>query len=123
MRTDILGALTLAREIFDQQAKANEKVLVIFSDMRQQTRELDLESPSMMPSFDKIGKMKSKIGIANLTGVNVRALRVDGAGRSTPYWQGLRDFWTEYFRAGGASLETYTVLRDTHAIATLDSGQ
>jgi hypothetical protein len=121
-QTDILGALMLTHELFDQQGKANRKVLIIFSDMRQQTRELDLESPSTVPSFDRVGTRKTKIGIANLGGVHVHALGVDGAGKSLSYWQSLRDFWTEYFRASSTSLESYTVLRDpTQAMAALDT--
>jgi hypothetical protein len=111
-QTDILGALMLAREIFDQQRNAKEKVLVIFSDMRQQTRELDLESPSTVRGFDNIERMGTKIGTANLAGVHVHTLGVDGAGKSFLYWQDLREFWIKYFRRTGASLEGYSVLRE-----------
>jgi len=111
-QTDVLGALVLAGEIFEQQPKAKEKVLVIFSDMRQQAKELDLETPSAVPSFDSIGTKGPKIQIANLDNVHVNALGVDGAGKSLRYWQTLRKFWTEYFRASGASLESYSVLRE-----------
>jgi hypothetical protein len=122
-QTDILGALVLAHDIFEQQNNAKEKVLVIFSDMRQQTRELDLESLSTVPSFDRIERTRTKIGVAHLAGVHIHVLGADGAGRSILYWQTLRDLWTEYFRAGGASLETYTVLRDpTQAMGAPDSG-
>lgn len=111
-QTDILGALMLAREIFDQQGNTEEKVLVIFSDMRQQTRELDLESPSMAPSFDRIERKRTKFGVLNLSDVHIRVLGVDDAGKSLSYWQSLREFWSEYFHTCGATLESYTVLRD-----------
>jgi hypothetical protein len=39
--TDILGALQLARQIFTQQPDASRKRLIIFSDMRQSTPELN----------------------------------------------------------------------------------
>lgn len=119
-QTDILGALMLAGEIFEQYPDAKQKMLVIFSDMRQQTRELDLESSSTVPGFDRGRTKETKISIANLGGVHVYALGVDGAGKSFSYWQTLRQFWTEYFRGTGASLESYTVLRESlQAAATL----
>jgi|HubBroStandDraft_6_1064221.scaffolds.fasta_scaffold01701_11 hypothetical protein len=102
----------LASEIFNQQSSAEEKVLIIFSDMRQQTKELDFETPSLVPTLNRIGTMGARIEIANLGGVHIYALGVDGAGKSIPYWQSLRKFWIEYFRTSGARLETYTVLRD-----------
>jgi hypothetical protein len=109
--TDILEALMLASEIFNHHPTAEEKILVIFSDMRQHTRELDLESPSLVPRLNKIESSGARIEIANLGGVHLLALGVDGAGKSLPYWQSLREFWTEYFRTSGARLENYTVLR------------
>jgi von Willebrand factor type A domain len=111
-QTDILGALMLASEIFNQQPSPKEKVLIVFSDMRQQTKELDLEMPSLAPSFNQIVTKGAKIEIANLGNVHLRALGVDGAGKSIPYWQSLRKFWTEYFRTSGARLESYTVMRE-----------
>jgi hypothetical protein len=123
-QTDILGALMLAREIFDQQRNAKERVLVIFSDMRQQTRELDLESPSTVSGFNHIGAGGTKISIVNLDAVHVQVLGVDGAGKSLSYWQSLREFWIRYVRASGATLESYTVLRDSgRAMASPDTSQ
>jgi hypothetical protein len=122
-QTDILGALMLAREVFDQHRNAKEKVLVIFSDMRQQTRELDLESFSTVPSFDRIEKKRTKFGVLNLNDVHIRVLGVDGAGKSLSYWQSLQEFWIEYFRACGATLESYTILRNSTPAAPLDPSQ
>jgi hypothetical protein len=48
----------------------------------------------------------------NLNDVHIRILGVDGAAKSLSYWQSLRIFWIEYFRSCGATLESYTVLRD-----------
>lgn len=121
-QTDIIGALFLAGQIFNQEGRVGAKTLVVFSDMRQQTRQLDLESPSIVSSFDQIRKERTKNGIAKLGEVHVLVLGVDGAGRPLSYWQSLRKFWSEYFRASGASLESYTVLRDlTQAMATPDT--
>jgi hypothetical protein len=108
-QTDILGSLVLAAEIFGQNADS-KKVLVILSDMRQETRALDLESPSAALSFNDICKGK-KLGVTNLNGVQVRVMGVDGVGRSLSSWERLRNFWTDYFHASGATLEGYTALR------------
>jgi hypothetical protein len=43
-RTDILGALQVASQLFNSQHVASKKVLVIYSDMRNSTPDLDLES-------------------------------------------------------------------------------
>ncbi|MFZ1010566.1 MAG: hypothetical protein WAN65_27250 [Candidatus Sulfotelmatobacter sp.] len=103
---------------------AKEKVLFIFSDMRQQTRELDLESPSMVPSFDRIEEKRTELGISSLSDIHIWVLGVDGAGKSLLYWQSPREFWIEYFHTCGATLESYTVLRDSaRTMAPLDTSQ
>ena len=49
--------------------------------------------------------------LPDLRGVEVYVMGVDGAGKDIAYWQALRDFWSTYFKKTGASLKTYTVLR------------
>jgi hypothetical protein len=109
--TDIIGVLLVASQIFGQHSDANNKMLVIFSDMRHRTPDLDIESPLQVPSISLV-RRKSDISFADLHGVHVRVLGVDGAGKQIAYWQSLRQFWTDYFRTSGASLESYTVLRE-----------
>ena len=48
--TDILGALRLASQIFEQQPHAEPKAFVIFSDMRNHTSELDMRG-AHLPKF------------------------------------------------------------------------
>jgi hypothetical protein len=112
--TDIMGMLLLASQIFDAVPEKNRRVLVIFSDMRHHTRNLDLESPSMVPDFDRMPPNTEALA-ASLPGVEVYALGVDGAGQSIAYWQTLRQFWTRYFHSAGATLKSYSVLRDQPA--------
>jgi hypothetical protein len=111
-QTDILGALLLAGEIFNQQNSAGDKTLVILSDMRQQTADLDLESPSTVPRFYSMRKKARSICDARLGRVRVYILGVDGAGKSLSYWRSLQQFWTDYIRVSGASLESYMALRE-----------
>ncbi len=84
---------------------------MIFSDMRHHTRSLDLESPRLAPDFDRMPPNTDALA-ASLSGVQVYALGVDGAGQSIAYWQTLQRFWAGYFHASGAILKAYSVLRD-----------
>jgi len=86
-------------------------VLVIFSDMRHHTRDLDLESGQSV-SASALGKQLVMGAPAMLQGIEVYILGVDGAGKSTAYWQSLQKFWTEYFHRAGATLRRYSVLRE-----------
>jgi hypothetical protein len=109
--TDIIGALLVASQIFDQQNERGKKVMVVFSDMRHRTATLDLESHPVVPSFPHNWK-RADIVVADLRGVRVYALGVDGTGRQIPYWQSLRQFWAEYFLETRADLRCFSVLRD-----------
>lgn len=109
--TDILGALLLASQIFSQQpANTSEKMLVLFSDMRHHTHDLDLESPAAMSALQS-AKKDSKIPPVDLHQVQVYALGADGAGTPTAYWENLERFWDRYFQGCGASLNRFSVLR------------
>jgi hypothetical protein len=114
-QTDIIGALMLAAEIFKEQDSTGKKTLVVFSDM-QETSDLNLESHPTAFNFNRGGRERTGISAANLSGVHVYILGVDGAGKSLSYWQGLREFWAKYFRANGGSLESYTILREPQRV-------
>jgi hypothetical protein len=108
--TDIVGALLVASELFRQTPKG-QNGLVIFSDMRQESRTLDLERPALVPA-STLGRVEKGKMIADLKGVAVYVLGVDGAGKHLAHWQSLRDFWTAYFQKSGATLKAYSLLRD-----------
>jgi NADH:ubiquinone oxidoreductase subunit 6 (subunit J) len=108
-KTDVIGALTLAEQIFDQ--VAGEKVLVIFSDMRNNTAELDLESYSEITSGVSSPGHTSQAQVP-LRRVVVLVLGADGSGRTRTYWLSLLDFWQNYFRSVGATLQGYSILRN-----------
>ncbi len=110
-QTDIVGALLLASQLFQESPNTNRKLLVIFSDMRQNTHDLDLETPQTIGVEGALSNAQRKNLLANLTGVKIRVLGADNAGKSMAYWQGLRDFWGRYFARAGASIENYSVLR------------
>ena len=104
--TDIIGALFLAGQIFKQQQDSSKKVLVIFSDMRQDTAGLNIESQTVPET-----KMESLIVPNDLHGVRVYALGVDGSGLSIASWGTLWQFWAKYFLKTGADLRSFSILR------------
>jgi len=110
--TDILGTLLVASEVFHGSSVERRKVLVILSDMRQETAALDLERRVLVQPKTAIKQVADRKLLADLRGVEVYALGVDAAGKSVVYWQSLRDFWAEYFGRCGADLKTYSILRE-----------
>jgi hypothetical protein len=109
-QTDLLGALQLAGDIFTQQPDDSHRTLVIFSDMRQSTPELDLEAAKIAPAFATVARRCGTLPA--LHSVHVYVLGADGAGKSSAYWHSLQRFWADYFHNAGAVLEDHTVLRE-----------
>jgi hypothetical protein len=97
----------LAAELFNADQGAGRKVLVIFSDMRQHTSDLDLETN--VPHFAKVSP---RIIVPDLNGVDLFVLGVDGSGRTTDYWDALKLFWSDYSQAAKARLQSCSGLRD-----------
>ena len=109
-QTDIFGALLLASQVFAQKPDVGRKMLVIFSDMRQSSAGFDMESLPIVPTFMTLA---TRCGaVPALHNVQVHVLGADGAARSTAYWQSLRVFWGSYLQNAGATLESYSVLRE-----------
>lgn len=112
--TDLLGALALSGQVFSESPAEGRHMLIIFSDMRHHTRTLDLESGNVAPSFAATKKLLSPAGLQN---VEVYALGVDSAGKSQEYWEGLKAFWSEYFKSSGATLRSYSVFRELRGVS------
>lgn len=110
-QTDLLGAMLLAAQAFDHSEADRKEVLMIFSDMRQSTRVLDLERPAVVHKTEALQQIAKGHLIPDLHGVHVYVLGVDASGRSVNYWQTLRDFWIGYFELAGATVENYSILR------------
>jgi hypothetical protein len=111
-QTDLMGATFIVSQSLEQAPPAARKLLIIFSDMRQATAELDLERLAVNNTDALLNKATHGSGEPDLSGVEVYALGVDAAGITYDRWRGIRNFWTEYFRKAGASPEAYSVLRD-----------
>jgi hypothetical protein len=106
-RTDILGALELASQIFAEQSDSAQKILVVFSDMRETA--IDLTTKGKVPSISAIAQ---RCELPHLQGVHVYIMGVDGAGKTRAYWESLRGFWQDYFVQSSADLNAYSALRE-----------
>jgi len=110
--TDILGALLLGDQLFHERPIGWRNVLVIFSDMRQDTADLNLETPARLDVGAALGRTENKGLVARLGDVKVYVLGADNAGRPIAYWDRVRDYWLEYFMKAGARVQRYSVLRE-----------
>ena len=99
--TDIFGALSLGSNLFNHRER--KKQLILFSDMRHYTREMDLETPSVINKDSEIKRVIEKGYLAPLPDVKIWCLGVHGAGKEPTYWRSLSVFWMEYFRQAKAS--------------------
>lgn len=115
--TDIVGAFFLAGQIFNEAKGAGQKILIVFSDMRNTASPLNLESVRVVPAFAAV-KAGNATPIASLQDADVWLLGVDGAGKSVPYWQSLERFWTEYVKQSKANLREYSALRNPPAFGS-----
>jgi hypothetical protein len=110
--TDILGALILADQLFYERPNGWRNVLVIFSDMRQDTADLNLEAPERFDAKAALVRTEKKGLVARLANVDVYVLGVDNSGKPIAYWDRLREFWFEYFTKAGANVRSYSPLRE-----------
>ncbi len=106
-RTDISGALALAAQIFSRYP-ATQRKLLIYSDMRNSTPELNLEEGITLPKRSWQGG----IAIADLHNVTVWVLGTATSNATTASWERLRNYWIEYFSRTGASVALYSPLWD-----------
>jgi hypothetical protein len=109
--TDILGALMLANQLFEQ-GGGDRKVLVIFSDMRQSTNVLNLESSKALSRAAVLTKVRRDRILTVLENVEVHVLGADNLEKDLAYWNHLREFWLWHFKKGGATAKSYSALPD-----------
>jgi hypothetical protein len=108
--TDIVGALLLAGELF-RATRERRKILIVLSDMRHHTRDLDLETGETVPGRPVVNRT-TPVPHSSLQGVEVYVLGVDGAGKTLAYWQSLERFWRKYLKDAGADMKAYSILRE-----------
>jgi hypothetical protein len=83
----------------------------LLTDMRNHTRELNLESPEALAAALKRLNIVDP-NTPSLKQVRVFALGVDCARQNSVYWQELQRFWRRCFGNTGASLDSLSVLRE-----------
>jgi hypothetical protein len=106
--TDIFGAAHLAASLFN--GNRNRKNLVFFSDMRQNTQELNLEKYSVIDPEAVMRELIQRTPIPSLNNVRVWCLGVHSAGKTPAYWYSLRAFWEKYFQLAKISgLQAFSI--------------
>jgi len=112
LQTDIFGALTLAADILNQ--SPGRKVLILFSDMRQSTGEVDFERAKTISLVQSTrdgdqardARTHFKVSKSTLSVWMVPASHLHTGTVSA-------DFWEAYFQKAGANLKRYSALRDS----------
>ena len=107
--TDIFGAMNLASILFTD--RQGEKVLIIYSDMRQSDQIVDFEKSRIIDTGKVMETVSRKNLVPDLHDVEVHCLGVHSARKSLQYWQSLKRFWQTYFEQSKAVLKTYTIER------------
>lgn len=110
--TDLMNAFQLAEKVFNGESVrgASEKILVIFSDMIEQTRRHDFSSENLTEArISQILDIERKAGrLPELRGVKVWVAGATAAGSGSGLppekIQRIQQFWLRYFKACSADL-------------------
>ena len=98
--TDILSTMHLVEA--EIQAQPNHRTtLVLFSDMLQANRVMNLEGLVRMPDENWVQDQAARGTLPNLGGLCVV---LAGPREDQPMYQVVKDFWQQYFEATGATL-------------------
>lgn len=108
-RTDIIGALRMLADFIGMSGEPMR--IVILSDMRQSSPELDLESMQRIVVSQAMNAVKRGASLPKLDQSDVFLMGVDPVNKTAAYMAALREFWSEFFSASGAQLRTMSVIR------------
>lgn len=105
--SDVIGAVCHASLLL--RGKGSEKWLIILSDMRNSTKELDIENVPEIDREKSLSQLGTKGLVPNLTGFNVAILGVHTTGKaiSPIYYQSLENFWRGFFEQAHAEVATF----------------
>jgi hypothetical protein len=105
--SDIVGSICHAALLL--RGKSSEKWLIILSDMRNSTKELDIENVPEIDREKSLSQLGEKGLVPNLTAVNVAILGVHttGKGISPIYYQSIENFWRGFFERAHAEVGAY----------------
>lgn len=109
--TDLMNAFQLAETVFtgEECSSAKEKLLIIFSDMVEQSDRYNFFSERLTDKriSEIVAKERKDKRLPNLNGVQVwvsGATAATHGGLPSERIHQIRDFWLEYFKACGADL-------------------
>lgn len=108
-RTAVMSSLEVAAKILngDQLKNANRKILVVFSDMVEESPRYNFPRERLTePRIRAIIEAERSTGrLPNLQGVKVWKAGASAVGLDDDRSRALQRFWVEYFKAAGADLE------------------
>jgi hypothetical protein len=110
-KSDILGAISLLPYMAGLSSQNAQNILIVFSDLRQCTPDLDLESVKRIPTDRVLPQLKGSGKIPRLNGYQVYLLGVDPNGKSADYFESLKDFWMKFFAESGAQVRSFSIDR------------
>ncbi len=116
MQTDIFGALILAGELFAEHTDSQRRILVIYSDMEQATKDMNLEPQNKPRRKSIITEIERSPFVAHLQDVEVYCRGVHAPNEQPAHWKELREFWEIYFRNAGGKLKSYSAFRDAQEL-------
>jgi hypothetical protein len=116
-RTEILNSLNIAETILHKENR--EKILVLLSDMIQDSKEYDFSSTKITDDYINrvIKHRREKNLIPNLTGVKVYVAGASGS--DSHKYRSIEKFWARYFEKTGAD---YSPHRYGHTLLSFEKG-
>ncbi len=116
--TEILNSLNIADTIFHNEKK-RQKILVIFSDMIQDSKEYKFDKVRITNKYisNVIENRKRQKMIPNLS--NVKIYVAGAAASSSKRFRAIELFWTHYFKACKADFSTH---RYGHSLLEFEKG-
>ena len=103
LKTDVLGAIAFAKDDF--LGNTTKRTLILFSDMRHDANDIDLDSPHVV-SPNALAQVRQRGFLVNLKGISVCAVGVHTyrARHAKIYHESLIRFWESYFEESGTTL-------------------
>lgn len=108
--TDIFGGLFAMKTLLESgsHAKSADKEVWIFSDMMNETAQLNMPALISRGPEQMLVIAKSRGLVVDLTGYHVHILGVALSSSTPSMWSTSKRFWEQYFKAAGATLVTYS---------------
>lgn len=104
--TDVFGALKYAEHLFGNWE--GQKELFLFSDMRHNTRGLDISHKVRMDS-EFLKEIRRQQLIPKLKNVSITIKGVLTEGRDPAYFESLNQFWSKIFSESGGNLRDFSI--------------